>query len=499
MWRDIREDITIDRQGPQPLYWQLYWQLRQLILQGKALPGMPLPPSRQLAQQVGVARVTVLQALDQLAAEGYIARKRGAGTFVAESLPLPPVLRSAAPTALPSLSEWGRRMVAMLEADTNGGAPVRYLARGGETAVPDIIDFGFGRTFAHIFPYDIWRRLLARYLGADDIILARYGSVAGFAPLREAVADHLVRLRGVRCTPDQVVIVSGAQQTLDILSRLLLNHGDTVLVETPGYRDAFDLFRVHGARLTALPVDEEGFPTEQIPINSPARLAFVTPSNQFPRGGSMSLPRRLALLQWAGRQDAFIIEDDYDGELRYDGHPHAALQGLDEDGRVIYLGTFSKVLFPALRLAYVALPPALVTPFVQAKQLLDRGAPTLTQAAVADFIQEGHFGRHLRHLRDAYGQRRRALVQALQTYLPGRARYAAVAAGLHVMLYLDGCDEADVLWRAAEQGVRVYPGALYHVQQPSPPSILLGFSGLSEADIAEGIRRLAGVFGESGV
>ncbi|MCA9961485.1 MAG: PLP-dependent aminotransferase family protein [Anaerolineales bacterium] len=492
---DIPPTITIDKEDPQPLYWQLYWQLRQLILQGAILPGMPLPASRKLAHQIGVARVTVTQALAQLAAEGYVVRKQGAGTFVADHLPVSTHQKELGEanlvTPLP-LSEWGKRVSTMLEGGAEGALPVRYLARAGETAVSDIIDFGFGRTFAHIFPYDIWRRLLARYLSTDDIILARYGSVAGFAPLREAVADHLGRLRGVRCTPDQVVIVSGAQQTLDIISRLLLNQGDTVLVETPGYRDAFELFRTHGARLIALPVDEEGFPVAQIPPDTVARLAFVTPSNQFPHGGTMSLTRRLALLAWACRQNAFVIEDDYDGELRYDGHPHTALQGLDENGRVIYLGTFSKVLFPALRLAYAVLPPALVAPFVQAKRLIDRGAPTLTQAAVADFIQGGHFDRHLRHLRDAYGQRRRTLIQALQTYLPECARYSSTAAGLHVMLYLDeDCDEADVVRRAAEQGVRVYPGTPYHVQQPAPPSILLGFSGLSEADIEEGVRRLA--------
>lgn len=487
MWQ-----ISLDKYGKQPLYWQLYWQLRQIILQGNALPGTPLPASRQLAQQVGVARVTVLQALAQLAAEGYVVSKQGAGTFVADNLPVPVLDGETDVSAMPALSEWGQRVLTMSEEDTAVMPPTRTLPRSAETTAVDMIDFGFGRTFTHIFPYDIWRRLLARYLSTDDIILARYGSVAGFMPLREAVADHLVQLRGIHCTPDQVVIVSGAQQTLDILSRLLLNHGDTVFVETPGYRDAFNLFRSNGARIVAVPVDDAGFPAEQIPSTTQARLAFVTPSNQFPRGGTMSLVRRLALLQWAQRQDAFIVEDDYDGELRYDGHPHTALQGLDTAGRVIYLGTFSKVLFPALRLAYAVLPPALVSPFVQAKRMIDRGAPTLTQAAVAEFIHGGHFDRHLHHLRDAYGQRRQTLVQALQTFLPNRVRYSPTAAGLHVMLYLDDdCNETVVVRRAAEQGVRVYPGAPYHVQQPAPPAILLGFSGLSEGDIVEGVRRLA--------
>jgi GntR family transcriptional regulator/MocR family aminotransferase len=336
--------------------------------------------------------------------------------------------------------------------------------------------------------------LLARYLSTDDIMLSRYGSVAGFNPLRQAVADYLRRQRGVLCTPDQVVIISGAQQALDIIARLLLSPGDEVLVESPGYRDAFTLFEVNGAKLVPLSVDDDGFPVEQIPQLCCARLAFVTPSHQFPRGGTLPLSRRLALLQWAQKLNAYIIEDDYDSELRYDGRPLAALQGLDESGHVIYLGTFSKVLFPALRLGYIVLPPSLLAPFFSAKGLVDRGAPTLTQAAVSDFISEGHFERHLRRLRKAYSKRRQALVHALDTYLPGRVHYSSVPAGLHVMLYLHpSCSEADVVQQAAIAGVGVYAGAPFHLEKPAPPSILLGFSGLNSEQITEGVKRLAAI------
>lgn len=484
--------MHIDSQSDRPKYWQVYWQIRQQILQGELPPGSRLPASRRLAQQAGVARVTVLEALAQLQAEGFVVSRPGSGTFVAEALPETAVSPPPSPFN-PTLSGWGRRVLAA--PGRAGATRLRDESReGSETAVAGEIDFGLARTYSHSFPYDIWRRLLARYLSTDDIILARYGSVAGFTPLRHAIAEHLAQMRGVRCTPEQVVIVSGAQQTLDILSRLLLSPGDGVVVETPGYPDAFQLFRVNGARLLAMSVDEAGLPVEAIPPDVSARLLFVTPSNQFPRGGSMPLARRLALLQWAQTHQALIIEDDYDGELRYDGRPLAALQGLDQEGRVVYLGTFSKVLFPALRLAYVVLPPALVDPFLRAKRLVDRGAPTLTQAAVADFIREGHFDRHLRHLRQEYGARRQRLVAALETYLAGQVRYAQDAAGLHVMAYLDGvCDEAALVKAAAAQGVRVYPGEPYHLQRPFPPSILLGFSGLEEAAITEGVRRLASV------
>ena len=328
-------------------------------------------------------------------------------------------------------------------------------------------------------------------------MLSRYGSAAGFYPLRRAVADYLVRARGVRCTPDNVVIVGGAQQAIDILARLLLNAGDEVVVETPSYRDAFVLFRLHQARLVGLPVDNQGLPVDDIPPDCRAKLVFVTPSHQFPKGGTMPLGRRLALLAWAREHSAIVIEDDYDGDLRYEGDSLSALEGLDEDGRVIYLGTFSKVLFPALRLGYLVLPRTLTPPFVQAKELVDRGAPTLTQAAVADFLAEGHFERHLRHLRQLYGEKRAVLVAALNEHLGERVRYSPVAAGLHVMVYANSSlDEAKLVHDAAARGVRVYGGAPYHLERPAPPSLLLGFSGLDESEIVEGVRRLAAAWPE---
>lgn len=473
---------TLDKQSQTPLYLQLYHQLREAILHGE-FTSQRLPPGRELASKLGVARITVSQAYDQLESEGFVLRRRGAGTFIAPYLSSMMASEVDTRPFKPNFSAWGQRMLQTAISPSN------------KQPRPEI-DFGFGRSFPHIFPYDIWRKLLARYLSTDDAMLSRYGSVAGFFPLREALADYLTRWRGVTCQPEQVVIVNGAQQALDILARLLLEPEDEVLVETPGYADAFSLFQLNGARLTAVPVDHSGFVVEKIPERSQAKIIFVTPSNQFPQGGTLPLARRLALLQWARQHDALIIEDDYDGELRYDGRPLAALQGLAVDARVIYLGTFSKVLFPALRLSYVVLPQGLVRPFVQAKQLIDRGAPTLTQAAVADFMVEGHFERHLRHLREAYGQRRQTLVTALQTHLPNLVRYADEPAGLHVMLYLpEPLRESAVVQAAAEAGVGVYPAAPYFMTASSPPAILLGFSGLSEVDIEQGVARLGEVIG----
>jgi GntR family transcriptional regulator/MocR family aminotransferase len=479
----VELSLVLDPDSPIPLYRQLYEQVRVMILDGRIEPGFKLPPSRRIAADHQIARVTVTAAYEQLQAEGFVTSRVGAGTYVSELPDLFSHQSDSDGKYAASLSTWGQRVLEIGDSDEKG------IPTGRGT-----IDFGFGRSFPHIFPYDIWRRLLARYLSTDDTMLSHYGSVEGFYPLRQAVTGYLSRLRGVRCSADQVIIVSGMQQALDLLARLLLNSGDEVLVETPGYSGAFELFRSFGARLRALPVDSDGFPVERIPVNCQARLVFVTPSNQFPKGGTMPLTRRLALLRWAREANALIFEDDYDGELRYTGHPISALQGLDHDERVVYLGTFSKVLFPALRLGYVVLPPSLADPFHLAMNLVDRGAPTLTQAAVADFINEGHFERHLRRLRSEYGRRRRSLVEAIERYLGDGFGYSPIEAGLHVMLYLPSAiDESLLVKQAAQAGVGVYPGEPYHLDRPAQPSILLGFSGLNTDEIVEGVIRLATV------
>ncbi|MFN2134811.1 MAG: PLP-dependent aminotransferase family protein [Candidatus Promineifilaceae bacterium] len=477
-------ELLLDHDGVEPLYRQLYDQLRQRILTGKLAPGARMPGTRKLAAALGIGRITVIQAYVLLAEEGFLQSRPGAASTVTDAAGQ---IEAAAPAFFePQLSPWGKR----ISSESVQPRPSRPRLE---------IDFGFGRSFPHIFPYGVWRRLLARYLSTDDVMLSRYGSPAGFLPLREALAGYLQRHRGVNCTADQVIIVSGAQQALDLLARLLLAPGDEIVVETPGYRDAYQLFLSHGAHLLPRAVDEHGLPVNHLPSGHRVRLAFVTPSHQFPRGGTLPLERRLALLQWAQNVNALIIEDDYDSELRYDSRPPSALQGLDSSGHVIYLGTFSKVLFPALRLGYVVLPPPLVGPFAGALALVDRGAPTLTQAAVADFIAGGHFERHLRHLRAAYGERRAALVDALDATLAKEVSYSQMPAGLHVMLMLhEACSEIQVIRDAAAAGVGIYPGAPYYVEHPAPPSILLGFSGLDTAQIKEGIQRLAAVIPRCG-
>ena len=402
--------LRLEESAEDPLYRQVYGQLRQMILDGDLLPGSKLPSSRSLARQNGIGRITAIQAYEQLEAEGFVSSRPGSGTFVAQAIPHAPFSKKGEQFS-PDFSSWGQRV------QSGARSPRREKQRLE-------IDFGFGRSFPHIFPYDIWRRLLARYLSTDDVMLSRYGSPVGFFPLRQALANYLVRQRGVLCTPQQVVIVSGAQQALDILARLLLSADDKIVVETPGYNDAYRLLQAHGVQLHPLHVDEHGLPVSALPEGDRIRAAFVTPSNQFPRGGSLPLERRLKLLQWAVEQKALVFEDDYDSELRYDGRPLSALQGLDESGHVVYFGTLSKVLFPALRLGYIVLPPPLLTPFTKTLALVVRGSPTLTLAAVADFFAEAHFERLFRSLRLAFGERPQALVNILDQTLANEATFS---------------------------------------------------------------------------
>ncbi len=480
-------DLQIDYKSDIPLNRQIYLQIRDMILAGTLPCETQIPATREIARKYEMARMTVNVAYEQLELEGYVVTKPGSGTFVTSELTL---LQGGEELAPVELSKWAARIQSPEFASSLDVG--RLTAETNNSKVE--IDFGFGRSFSHIFPYDVWRKLLARYLSTDDALLSKYGSVGGFGPLREAIASYVGRQRGVNCRPEQVFIISGMQQALDILSRMLINQKDEVLVETPGYVNAARVFRSHGAILRPVPVDENGFQTTRIPSDSDARLIFVTPSNQFPHGGAMPVQRRLELIQWARSRNALIIEDDYDGELRYEGSPISAMQGLDDSGRVIYLGTFSKVLLPALRLGYVILPQQLCEPFLQAKMLMDRGAPTLTQAAIADFITEGHFERHLRNLRKLYAERRGVLVRAIQEHLEGHVTFANHPAGFHVMLYLkNGISEQHVIAEMRKKGVGVYAGRPYHLFDWAPPSLVLGFSDLENEQIEEGIKRLGDV------
>ena len=495
--------ISLDEGRGLSLQQQLYTRLREDILAGRLRPGEKIPATRALASQLAVSRTTAVLAYEQLLAEGYIEARRGAGTFVSRQLP-DDTLQAPAPDPAATngqrgvhplhgerrLSRWGERLAALRE-------PALRLAERYE---PMPYDFRPGRPDWDAFPHQIWSRLAARRWRQRSPDMASYGDPAGYRPLREAIASHLAQSRGVRCGADQVVVVNGSQQGIDLLVRLWLDPGERAALEEPGYPGAALALRAHGAAVLPVPVDEEGLMVEALPSPTAAdapRLVYVTPSHQYPTGATLSLPRRLNLLEWAARRGALVVEDDYDSEFRYTGRPLESLQGLDANGVAAYVGSFSKALFPPLRVGYVVLPDPLAGPFVAAKWLADRQTATPDQQVLSDFIQEGHFERHLRRMRRLYHARRDALLSALREHLGDVVTPGGDGAGLHLIAWLPaGWDAEAVARRAAEQGVATPSVTAYYQGQAGRPGLILGFAALDEQKITQGIRRLARAIGD---
>jgi GntR family transcriptional regulator/MocR family aminotransferase len=473
------------RPGQGPLHRQLYERLREAILTGLLPARSRLPSTRALAADLGLSRNTVELAFAQLDAEGLLERRVGSGSVV--SLPehaRPPHGTSRAssrrPAPVPSLRARAQRVVGLTlpESPTD----IRPL-----TPCMPALD---------AFPLSLWRRSLqrqGRHLGTR---LLTYGEEAGWQPLREAVAAYVGASRGVRCGWRQVLIVSSTQQALDLVSRLLLEEGDAVWLEEPGYLGARAAFTAAGARLVPVPVDDEGLRVDRGLARAPkARLAYVTPSYQYPLGLTMSLPRRLALLEWARASGAWVVEDDYDSEFRYTSRPLAAMQGLDDAGRVLYVGTFNKVMFPALRLAYLVLPEPLVEPFRRAKALADGHTPLLSQSALADFMERGHFTAHLRQMRLLYAERREALLDALRRSAGERLQpVGSVEAGMHVTVTLSGRgDDVGLVERAARRGLDTRPLSSHYLGPKRTSGLVLGFSGVAPAALRAAAATLASV------
>ena len=476
--------LLLDKTSPLPLHQQLYEALRQAILSGKLLPGEKLPSTRALAQSLSVSRGTVKLGYEQLLHEGYLEAVTGAGTFVCQqiseqSLPVIPSTASCPGTLLAAgLSRYAQNFL-------TGSLPKSGVSK------PEI-DFCYWQpAFSH-FPLPLWRQLTMRQLQSPER-LDYSADLLGDHALRAAIARYVVRSRAVRCEAAQVLIVSGTQQALDLIARLLLDPGDRVVMEDPGYLSARRVFQSHGAELLPLAVDAEGLLVEPLQaLTKRVKLVYTTPSHQFPTGAVLSLPRRLALLAWAHHQKAFIIEDDYDSEYRYGERPMPAMQGFDQQEAVIYVGTFSKVLFPALRLGYLVLPLGLVSLFAQAKRLVDRHPPLLEQCVLAAFINEGHLERHLRRMRTLYSQRRQALVAALKTSLGEQVTIFGAAAGIHLMVQLQTeLSDEEVLQRAAQKGVGLTSAAAFYVRSSRGGQFLLGYANLDAETIDVGIHRLA--------
>ncbi len=462
--------------GDRPRHRQVHDALREAIREGRLPRGARVPSSRRLADDLGLARNTVARVYDDLISEGYLVGRRGSGTYVAELSPDPP-RASPEPTPLSRPSQWSLR--------AGGFAP---LPVPGDRPLP--FDFRPGTPDWDAFPRRVWWRLVGRRL-RDGSALRRYGDPAGYQPLREAISRHLSATRGVICRGDQVVVVNGTQQAIDILARVLVDPGDRVVVEDPGYAEARQLFRAYGAVLSPVAVDGLGLRPDTLPGGA-SRLAYVTPAHQYPTGATLPLERRVELLSWAAARDAYIVEDDYDAEFRPGAGARESLQGLEGGHRVLYLGTFSTVLFPPLRVGYVVLPSSLVPPFTRAKWLADRGTSLLEQQALADFLDEGHFIRHVRQSRRRALARRIALENALARTLREESEILPVAAGSHILVRFPGRDAAAIARAARAQGVGVYPAApCYVAREPPDDLVLLGFCALAESTIEAGIARLA--------
>ncbi|WP_034916163.1 PLP-dependent aminotransferase family protein [Erwinia sp. 9145] len=449
--------------------------LRQLIIRGALRQGERLPSSRLLASDLSLSRVTVEAAYGQLESEGYLRREIGRGTFVAVVLPDGALKKKSACALSPLISARGRQIIA-----TDGCR---------EPPFPQA--FAAGSPDLNAFPHVIWRRLMNQRLRNTPSALHSYGDPQGHSELREAVARYLALSRGVRCEAEQVMILTSSQQALHMLALLLCNDGDAVWMEEPGYRGARNAFLVANAQLEALPVDNEG---ARLPAAPTARLAYLTPSHQYPLGMTMTLARRLQWLEFARRHSCWLIEDDYDSEFYYHDRPLPALQGLDEHNRVLYLGTFSKVLFPSLRLAYLVVPPALIDPLCRLRSVMDGHSAQLMQVVTADFINNGHFQAHLRLMRRLYGSRRETLLNELNMKLGDKLLIVPHESGLQLTVTLPGNDEQQLTRRAGDSGLvlpRLSP--LYH-GEPQRHGWLLGFSALRSAEIVNAVETLARCF-----
>ena len=458
-----------DRNQPEPIYRQLYQRFRQSIADGRLRPGERVPAVRALAAELNLARGTVEAAYQLLIGEGYLLARGAAGTIVSPQLPPMTAPTPAAPTSASTYLS-----------NHSGGLPMPL-----QMGVPAL----------DAFPRKLWTRLAGRQLRHSGLEGLVYPDPQGHGPLRAAIATYLGISRGIACRPEQVFVCAGYRACLDLISHTLMRAGDRCWLEEPGYFMARHALLEAGAQLVPVPVDKQGLDVAQGIARAPdARFAVVTPTHQSPLGVSLSLPRRLALLDWANRSDSWIIEDDYDSEYRYQGKPLPALKSLDQQGRVLYTGTFSKVLFPGLRLAYLVVPAAQAAAFAQQADRLHNHCPLLQQATVCEFLVEGHFARHLNKMRRLYALRRQWLVEALQAQFDERLLIDTQAGGMHVLAQLhEGCD-VDIARRAEQAGIAVQPLSQWYLEGKGRQGLLMGFTNVASAGQAAALaQRLAGL------
>lgn len=478
--------VQIDDQQSRPLYQQIYDCLRGAILTQQLRGGVRLPSIRDTAGLLHVSRNTVTNAFDQLIAEGYLETRPGAGTYISEKLPEDLLQTHFSPQASPPNQATGRHQTRRSRLLT--GLPSSWASSPAVNPA-----FKYGLPALDHFPFEVWGRLAARRYRYGPTKYFDYTLMtAGFQPLREAIAEHLRSSRGVRCAADQIIITSGTQQAIFMAAQILLDPGETVLVEEPGYQGAHRAFTIAGATIVPVPIDANGFDSYRgHRLASEARVAFVTPSRQSPTGRMMTLERRLELIDWAERVNGWIIEDDYDSEFHYTKRPLAALQGLDVNGRVIYLGTFSKILFPALRLGYIVAPEDWVDKFVNMRGILDTYTATISQVILADFMEQGHFIRHLRRMRQLYAKRRTIFMTEAAELFEGLLDFEPADAGMSVTAWLpQGISDDAVSQVAAAQGLTLFSVSPCYWGQSKRSGLLFGYAACDEATIKEGLKQV---------
>lgn len=464
------QELKLNRDLSVPIYLQIYRRYRKAISAGKLLPGDRVPSVRSLASELGLARGTVEIAYQMLANEGYFLARGAAGTVVSP------------------------RLGAVVEpVQVKMPAPEAPTGQCAQPAAGEVLTFQLGLPALDAFPRKVWSRLAGRCLRATEIAAMTHPDPAGYEPLRRSIATYLGLSRGISCTHEQVFVTSGYRGALDLVCRTLLQAGDAGWYEDPGYLIARQYLEHAGMRLAPIPVDEEGMNVQEgMRLAAGARFVVVTPTHQSPTGAPLSLPRRLALLEWARRSQAWVIEDDYDSEFRYSGRPLPALKSLDGGERVLYSGSFSKVLTPGLRLGYLVAPKSLVAAFQEALKNVPGPGYLLPQAVVAEFMDQGHFGRHLRNMRSLYAERRGYLIDALRHEARDHLRVQPQASGIHLLARLnERYDDKAITVAAAREGLAMHALSDWTLGRASQSGLLMGFANLATAHEAESaVRRL---------
>jgi GntR family transcriptional regulator / MocR family aminotransferase len=470
--------------GETPKYRQLSDWFRGAIMDGRLRPGQRLPSTRSLASELRTSRIPVQSAYEQLVAEGYLETFVGAGTCVARTIPQQTLNTiGASARRFPLLIKGSARRVSRRSA---------RLHTGEQTWLESFGAFRHGVPALDQFPIGLWAKLVHRSLRTSQGDILAHGDAMGYLPLRKAIAEYLGVTRSVRCDASQILITNGSQQGLLLCAHVLLDVNERVWMEDPGYPGAHQAFRAAGARMVPVPVDREGLSVAVGSRRGPdARAVYVTPSHQLPLGITMSAARRMSLLNWAQRHGAWVIEDDYDSEYRFESRPITSLQGLDADSRVIYVGTFSKVMFPALRLGHLVLPRALIAAFAAARHATDTYCSITNQLAMTEFIRQGHLARHIRRMRALYRQRRIALVEAIQEHLGDQLEVVGDEAGTRLVALLPrGVDDVSVGISAAQRGISARPLSSCYLRRPQRGGLILGYGNTELGAIQDGVRKL---------